>query len=177
MTHTFRPYLQVLCVAAAAVFVMPSSVAAQNAAGCSAPEHRQFDFWIGDWEVQAAAGGIAGTNVITPMLNGCVLHEQWTGNGGTIGESFNIYDRRSGTWHQTWVDSGGTLLRIDGGLEDGAMVLRGELSGPDGSVQQHRVTWTPNDDGSVRQHWEASADGEQWNTLFDGMYRKKGDSE
>ena len=69
------------------------------------------------------------------------------------------------------------LLQIDGGLEDGAMVLRAELSGPDGSVQQHRVTWTPNDDGSVRQHWEASADGEQWNTLFDGMYRKKSDSD
>jgi hypothetical protein len=106
-----------------------------------------------------------------------VLHEQWEGAGGSVGESFNIYDQRSGKWHQTWVDAGGLLLVLDGGMEDGSMVLRGELKGRDGVMRQQRITWTPNEDGSVRQHWENSTDGESWKTAFDGIYRPKSASD
>lgn len=175
MPVSVRIHLQVLSVAAAIVLAIPGAAAAQNAqqAPCSAPEYRHFDFWVGDWEVRNAAGNLAGTNSITPMLNGCVLHEQWSGSSGSVGESFNIYDQSTGTWHQTWVDNGGLLLRLDGGLEGDSMVLRGELQGRDGAMRQHRITWTPRDDGSVRQHWENSTDGESWNTLFDGTYRPR----
>ena len=38
--------------------------------------------------------------------------------------------------------------------------------------QRERITWTPNADGSVRQHWETSTDdGKTWKTSFDGLYR------
>jgi hypothetical protein len=51
------------------------------------------------------------------------------------------------------------------------MILSGTLAAADGSGKvQHRISWTPNDDGSVRQHWESSTDGEEWTTLFDGLY-------
>jgi len=175
MPVTVRAQFSILSAAAAFIVLMPAVAAAQNAqqAPCSAPEYRQFDFWVGDWEVRNAAGNLAGTNTITSMLSGCVLHEQWSGNGGSVGESFNIYDRQSGTWHQTWVDNSGLLLRLDGGLEGEAMVLRGELQGADGKTRRQRITWTPNGDGSVRQHWESSTDGESWNTLFDGTYRPR----
>lgn len=175
MPVSVRIHLQVLSVAAAIVLAIPGAATGQNAqqAPCSAPEYRHFDFWVGDWEVRNAAGNLAGTNSITPMLNGCVLHEQWSGSSGSVGESFNIYDQSTGTWHQTWVDNGGLLLRLDGGLEGDSMVLRGELQGRDGAMRQHRITWTPRDDGSVRQHWENSTDGESWNTLFDGTYRPR----
>ena len=33
-------------------------------APCSAPEHRQFDFWLGDWEVKGPAGKVAGRNMV-----------------------------------------------------------------------------------------------------------------
>ena len=36
----------------------------------------------------------------------------------------------------------------------------------------NRITWTPREDGSVRQHWETSQDGRSsWTTAFDGIYR------
>ena len=35
---------------------------------------------------------------------------------------------------------------------------------------RHRISWTPNPDGSVRQHWETSTDGAAWTTAFDGRY-------
>jgi hypothetical protein len=146
----------------------------QRPSACSTEEYRQFDFWVGDWEVYDASDKtLAGTNHVTLILDGCVLHEHWSGIGGSLGQSFNMYDRRRDLWHQTWVDGSGLLLRLDGGLEGESMVLRGELIGGDGVTRQHRITWTPLDDGSVRQHWEVSPDGEAWTTVFDGLYRKK----
>jgi hypothetical protein len=54
------------------------------------------------------------------------------------------------------------------------MVLTGETVRPGGVQQMERITWTPNADGTVRQHWEQSADGgKTWETAFDGLYRRK----
>src|SRR3954467_12481658 len=34
-------------------------------APCGTPPYRQFDFWLGDWEVRSAAGQLLGHNRIT----------------------------------------------------------------------------------------------------------------
>jgi len=132
---------------------------------CTAPEHRQFDFWLGEWEVRNAAGKIVGTNTITMLHKGCVLMENWSGAGGVTGSSFNLYDAPLKRWHQTWVDSSGSLLELDGSLIDGAMVL---------ANADNRITWRVLTDGRVRQLWEVSPDsGATWKTSFDGYYEKK----
>jgi hypothetical protein len=123
----------------------------------------------------SAKDQLAGTNSIHPVHGGCALQENWqgAGAGGISGSSFNIFDRASGKWHQTWVDASGTLLQLDGGLVDGAMVLAGSRPAASGGIALHRISWTPNEDGSVRQLWEASQDdGDSWNVLFDGLYVK-----
>ncbi len=165
------------------VLLIPLAVAAQEtgsgdpapAKPCGTPEYRQFDFWIGDWNV-SSSGTPAGTNSIQAIHNGCALQENWqgTGEGGISGTSFNIYDQATGRWHQTWIDSSGTLLQLDGGLLDGVMVLSGTRPAREGSgMVQHRISWTSNPDGSVRQLWEASRDeGSSWAKLFDGLYNK-----
>jgi len=140
---------------------------------CSAAEHRQFDFWLGDWNVLTPAGQQAGTNSITREMNGCVLHEHWLGSRGGAGESFNIYDAARQVWHQTWVDGSGTLATLEGGLEGANMVLKGKARGQAGEPLTTRITWTPLSDGRVRQLWEQSPDGTSWKTLFDGYYTKK----
>jgi len=141
---------------------------------CATPEFRQFDFWIGDWAVTDPKGIAAGTNIITLDLNGCVLHEHWTGSKGGAGESFNIYDGAAKRWHQTWVDNGGTLLALDGGLVDGRMVLSGPGRGPKGEPVVNRIAWEKLADGRVRQTWTVSSDGgATWATAFDGFYAKR----
>jgi hypothetical protein len=150
------------------------TVAAQSPeAPCVAPEFRQFDFWLGDWAVTDPNGKPVGHNRIDVILDGCVLQENWTGGSGFRGHSFNIYDRSRGVWHQTWVDSSGALLLLEGGLRGGAMVLEGTRHSLKHSAPVlERITWTPNDDGSVRQHWQSSLDaGQTWATVFDGIYR------
>ena len=144
---------------------------------CASPEHHQFDFWIGDWEVRNADDTPAGTNQVTTLYGGCVLQEHWQGAGGSVGTSFSLYDAPRDVWHQTWVDGQGGLLLIEGGLDGEDMVLSGRRpSSKDPSVEVlHEVRWTPLDDGRVRQHWRASKDdGKTWVTLFDGYYSKKG---
>lgn len=142
---------------------------------CSTAEHRQFDFWMGDWEVRDPAGKIVGHNRIVAIHNGCALQESWTGNGNFTGTSLNSYDAERRQWHQTWVDSGGGLLKLDGGIVAGSMVMSGELPAPDamGGVALQKIIWTPQPDGRVRQHWQTSTDGgKTWSTAFDGMYSK-----
>jgi hypothetical protein len=141
---------------------------------CDAPEFRQFDFWIGDWEVKGPQGRVIGANVIEPLAGNCGVHENWTGAGGGVGRSLNTFHRTDGKWHQVWVGSGGGLLHLIGELRDGKMVLEGETVGPNNVKTLQRVTWTPMDDGRVRQFWEASTDeGKTWTVAFDGFYVKR----
>lgn len=158
----------------------PGSGSAESAADpapCSAPEHRQFDFWIGDWVVTGPDGEKAGENTIEPILGGCVLRESWRGESGSVGRSFNMYWQRGGEWRQTWVDGAGGRLDLAGGLDaDGRMVLAGTMPGRDGSPLLHEIAWTPRDDGTVEQRWRVSRDGgESWENVFVGIYRRRGE--
>jgi hypothetical protein len=155
----------------ATAFAAASGVAAQAAAPpCEAAVHRQFDFWIGAWDVFKPDGSLAGRNRIGKRYDGCVLHEQYETPAGYRGESLNVHDAGRRVWHQTWVDNGGTLLLLEGSLRDGSMVMEGATTAADGKVTRHRITWTPNRDGSVRQHWQSAVAGAAWTTVFDGRY-------
>jgi hypothetical protein len=143
--------------------------------GCDTPEHRAFDFWIGTWDVHTADGKLAGRNTITTVQGGCALREQYTTPRGYAGESLNAYDRGRGTWHQTWVDTGGLVLQLEGGIEDGSMVMAGETVDAEGTVTRQRITWTPDADGSVRQLWESAPVDGQWSVVFDGRYTRTPD--
>ncbi|HZR26783.1 MAG TPA: cupin domain-containing protein [Vicinamibacterales bacterium] len=132
------------------------------APSCGDAEHRQFDFWIGDWEVLAPNGTVAGHSRITPASMGCAIEEQWSGAGGGNGRSLNTYDPNDKKWHQYWVGGDGTILQLAGTFGDNAMTLG------DGT---NRIRWSRNSDGSVRQTWDVTKDsGKTWQTTFDGKY-------
>lgn len=145
-----------------------------HAAGpCESPRHREFDFWLGQWQVHTPDGKLAGVNSITKEYGGCVLHERYDTGRGYSGESLNGYDAGRKVWHQTWMDTAGTLLLLEGGLRNGSMVLEGSTVGADASVTKHRITWTPDASGSVRQLWESTDAKGQWSVAFDGLYTRK----
>lgn len=160
--------------AVAAVLVGSAAFAAPPPA-CAVAEHRQFDFWVGDWAVARSDNGkYAGQNRIESVLGGCALHETWAGATGYRGNSYNAYDAARGVWHQTWVDSSGGLLVLEGKFSAGRMVLEGDQQGADGKSVKNRITWTPLAGGKVRQQWDASNDGgKSWSVLFDGIYSKR----
>ena len=143
------------------------------AAPCDAPEHRGFDFWLGEWDVRTPDGKLAGVNRIVRGYGGCVIHERYDTGKGYSGESLNVYDATRKVWHQTWVDTGGTLLMLEGGLQGGRMVLEGVTIDDKGLPTKHRITWSPNANGTVRQHWESTDAKGEWTTAFDGTYTRK----
>jgi hypothetical protein len=100
-----------------------------------------------------------------------VILESWTGARGMTGSSVNAYNPVTKRWHQTWADSAGTLLTLDGEWRDGAMRLEGDMASP-GGRQRSRITWTPLEDGRVRQTWENSVDGRTWRKAFEGVYKR-----
>ena len=152
-----------------------TAVAPSTTTPCDSAQHRQFDFWLGQWEVTHPAGPLAGRSRIEAILGGCVLLENWDSPSGVSGKSFNVFNTGTGRWEQFWVDNSGSRLHLTGGMREGSMVLQGVQDQPNaqsGLKPHERITWTPNADGSVRQHWETSADdGRSWRTVFDGLYR------
>ena len=142
------------------------------------PVYRQFDFWVGEWDVSIPSGRKAGTNTIQKIAGGCALLENWSSlSGVSTGESLNYYDPAKKKWVQIWADSSGEIIPTEGELKDGAMRLEGELIGRDGKKSLYRGTWTPLDDGRVHQFLEESKDGgKTWNTWFDGYYKRRASS-
>jgi hypothetical protein len=168
--NRLRTFFRGLALVGSAVSLMASAQSPQAPAPCSAAQSRAFDFWIGDWDVFTPNGKLAGTNRIE-RIYGCVLHESWKADK-VEGQSFNVFDVDRGLWHQTWVDSSGSLLVIEGKPRDGAMTMTdANLPGKSDPKALNEITWTPQADGSVRQHWRVSTDGgKTWNTSFDGKY-------
>jgi len=88
--------MKLLFFSAAAAVVLVSGraaaqapVAAAQPPSCSAREYRQFDFWIGEWDVLAPDGTRAGHNRVERIEGGCGLQENWTGQGGGTGRSIS----------------------------------------------------------------------------------------
>lgn len=147
-------------------------VLAQAPKPCDTEGHRQFHFWIGDWAVYDTSGKQVGENRVDLILGECVLAENWTSASGSQGKSYNSYDPTSNTWYQTWVDQQGSTIHFEGHWLQNKMVFRAEQADSSGTIM-YRMSFTPQEDGSVIQNWKATRDLEQWTTLFNGIYRRK----
>jgi hypothetical protein len=170
------------CTAAAALLLAcstpswgadrPPVANAQSATPCAGAKYRQFDFWVGDWDVfdvERPAVVVARARVEL-ILNGCVLHEVYEGLDGHKGESFTIYDATRDTWHQSWVNDHGYLLTIEGSLQGSSMILQGTDHLPNGKPRRVRGEWRPHDHG-VREVAARSTDGgTTWVPWFDLLF-------
>lgn len=134
---------------------------------------RDFDFWVGTWEVRLEDGTLVGHNTVSRRDGGCTILESWSGAGGSSGTSVNYYQPSRDQWRQLWTGSNGTIIDISGGLSDGVMRLEGTIEYvAQGTIEAFRGTWARLEDGRVRQHFEEfSLIAQDWQTWFDGYYR------
>lgn len=149
-----------------------------NNAPCTANEkYRQFDFWIGEWNV-TSKGQPAGKSSIKLILDSCVIFENWTGM--KEGKSFNMFDLTTGTWKQTWVDYSGAWTEfIDGEYKDGKMVFHTRNDKQtDGTFLMRRLSFFNLDRNHVRQFSEMSKDnGVTWSVEYDFLYTRANSSQ
>jgi ketosteroid isomerase-like protein len=159
-----------LCVAAGMRGMRASADAEER---CAAPEYRQFDFFVGNWNAFDVTnpGVRVATNRVSKTLGGCVVLEDYEGENGSHGESFSIYDAAAKKWHQTWVTNHGQLVMIDGAMHGDEMVLEG-VDHANGVEKYVRGTWKAVGDG-VRETAVTSMDhGKTWTPWFDLIFRR-----
>ena len=156
--------------------VTPSPAAPIMSASCTAPQYRQFDFWLGDWDLVGVDGKKSAEDKVVQVLGGCALQENWTGVRSGQGLSFSAYDPATRRWHQTLMDDGGAVLKIEGEFADGKMILVGQRPSQKekGITITHRIAWTPLPDHRVKQVWENSTNGGRtWRLVSEGTYVPK----
>jgi hypothetical protein len=143
-----------------------------NATPCEhTAENRQFDFWIGEWNVETINGQPAGTSKVERVLNGCALLENWSGGGD--GKSLNTFNASKQQWQQFWVDAGGEVHEYAGKLVNGEMKFEGPASDHAGNRSMRRMTFTRLEGGRVKQTGEVSADGQKWTLEYELIYVPK----
>lgn len=158
------------------VLSLQSSQAIAQPGNCTDdPQFSARDFWLGSWSVTSNINGsLAGNNIIEKQEGGCLIMERWTGASGGTGTSLNYYNPVNQTWRQLWVSAGAYSIDISGGIEDGSMVLTGNIYYFAAGSVGFRGSWTPNADGSVRQFFEQYNDETQsWDVWFDGKYERE----
>ncbi len=137
---------------------------------------REFDFWIGEWNVYVTGTNTyAGHSLIQMISQGCAILENWDSPGGT-GKSINYIDPANNKWKQAWAGSGANGVQefVDGEYIDGAMRFRFSFVNPQGQTLQGRFIFYNEKPGQVRQFNETSADGgKTWVTSYDFTYIRK----
>ena len=153
-----------------------SSAAASSPAPYSCagdPERHRFDFWLGGWKVTTEDGTHVGDSVIETISNGCAILENWMGAKGGRGKSLNSYNAELKQWEQFWIGSDGDVHEYRESHSEGTSLVffRKPASTPEKIT---RLTFTPVDKDTVRQHSETSEDGGQtWKTEYDFYYHRK----
>ena len=142
---------------------------------CATPQHRQFDFWVGAWDVYpTGTSTLVAHSLIERRYDGCAIRENWMPLRGQGGGSLSAWRPGANNWRQTWVDSSGAWVEFSGAMDGNAMVLTGPWAGSaangrDGIV---RMRYSPEAGGAVRQHGQVSTDnGATWTDSFDFTYR------
>lgn len=156
-------------------YVSLGAMAQTNNCNCCSENHQAFDFWLGEWSVTSPDGSPAGENSIHKIQDNCVLVENWTSAKGTYtGTSQNFYNLKTKQWEQLWIDNQGAHLKLKGNRKGNQMILHSDKeTNAQGNIFYHRVTWTANADGTVRQLWETFTEGQDPIVAFDGLYKKK----
>lgn len=165
-------------VARLRAIVSGGAVLPQRPPGCTAVEHRQFDFWLGDWDVHPGQSPVViAESTVTLHDQGCVLLEHWRPFRNAHGHSINIYDAAEGRWRQTWADASGTRTEYAGSIDAGGVMRLDNLGrNPAGaSPARQRMNFQRIDANTVRQWGETYDEAQKsWTTTWSFIYRRRG---
>ena len=148
-----------------------------NAYPCSGdPKQREFDFWIGEWDVfQNGTDQLVGHSLVQKVSGECALLENWDASrGGGTGKSLNYFDALNNSWEQDWIGSmGGAQKYLNGVYKDSAMRFTYESMTGGKKVTGNFIFYNLGP-GKVRQYQDASEDGgKTFSVSYDFIYIRK----
>ncbi|MEO0882118.1 MAG: hypothetical protein AAFY34_05250 [Pseudomonadota bacterium] len=177
---SIRPLFATLALVGTGLASVPYGLAQTDAedAGpiiepCAQPIYREFDFWVGTWDVTNRDGVLQGRNIITREEQGCLVLERWTSATGGTGQSYNSVDPVSGLWRQVWVSAAANIDYSGGRTAAGGIRLEGEITYRNGTKFPFRGEWIPEADGTVLQTFQQfNPETRNWDQWFTGIYTR-----
>ena len=173
------------------LFFVAQAIAKENV--CIEDEHRQFDFWLGDWQIEqkfpqpdGEVVTLEATTSVSLAAGGCALVEHWSGDvlfywegmqtpAPMRGLSVRYFNPDDSRWHILWFDSRARSFGVPfiGRFDDaGSGEFVASRQTPQGEVNTRIAFWQP-EPGRVR--WElaaANATGE-WRLLWAMNMRRR----
>lgn len=157
------------------IFISTKIFAQKSTCNCCDSEYKQFDFWLGDWDVYNKKGVKVGSNKIISLQDSCLIQENWTSTGQT-GTSYNYFNKIDSTWNQVYIDNLGSVLELKGRFFNNTMILKSKLlkSVKTNYYYYNKITWKKINENEVSQVWEIVTEKENViNVVFYGIYKRK----
>ena len=178
--RTARRTSAAIALAVVAVLSSGRSWPADSAsAPCDSPQHHQFDFWVGDWQVfDAKTNQLVGFDRVEKHSRGCIVQQNLTMitdlyrrpgvDYRMTGIGVNRFDGAS--WLEMWADNQWGAIVLHGMPAAGkAMVLTTITPSRNRDL---RLEWENRSDGSVRAlQYVAPAGSGKWELYGDLIYR------
>jgi len=152
--------------------VLNGAVVSRRPPACASTEDRQFDFWVGEWDVMGTGHrALVAESTITLADEDCIVMENWRPFGGGHAHSISVYDHANHHWRQYYAGAGIAPAEYTGTLDpDG--VLRFDI---DASSPRKRMNYQRIDANTVRQWGEQYDESSHaWSTTWDLAYRRRG---
>lgn len=148
-------------------------------ARCDTPQHHQFDFWVGDWQVfDAETNQLVAFDRVEKHTEGCIIQQNLTfltdlyRRPGVkyrlAGIGVNRFDGEA--WLQMWADNQWGAIVLRGSLDtNGSMVLVTVIPSRNRDV---KLVYENRPDGTVRNlQYVAPAGSGKWVKYGDLIYR------
>ena len=183
------PFSRTRSALAALLFVLllPAGMTAQEA--CRDPQYREFDFWIGEWDIAnlqlqddgAWADVGTATNRVFPVAGGCGIVELWDGYLGDShirGFSVRTYNSDTQTWQLllNWPQQNQAgFSDLEGVFTHGRGDFTSLFASSDGTPGMIRYTFA--DIGHDRFRWNdgtSTDDGQTWRTSWIMEFSRRG---
>jgi hypothetical protein len=163
-----------LCAVPALASEAPAPPTPASPPSCDSAEHRQMDFWLGEWRLTWQGG--TGTNRITRDFKNCVIVENFSESPANKpphlrGMSVSSYQPLNRMWRQTWVDDQNGYYHLSGGAKpDGTFVLQTVRMGREPKMT--RMVFEKITRDSLTWRWQESEDGAEWTDRWVIQYRR-----
>jgi hypothetical protein len=157
-----------------------SSAKSALAAPCDTPQHHQFDYWVGDWQVfDADSQQLVAVDRVEKHAEGCIIQQNLTFitdmyrrpgvNYRLAGIGVNRFDGEA--WLQIWADNQWGAIVMRGTADaNGSMTFKSIIPSRNRDL---RIIWEKRADGTVRNvEYVAPAGTEKWEKYGDLIYRR-----
>ncbi len=163
-----------LLMPAVLAFLAGLPAAALSDGACEVEEsHRALDFLLGEWRL-VSDGQAVGRSRVEKLEDGCLIAETWEFADDRSGRTYTSFDAAAGVWRRFSVSNEGVVTRSSGGVDQGALLLRGERTTARGEVLRWRERLVPEADGRIARLAGYSTAGDPGDpsdsVVFEGHY-------